>query len=137
MTEQLELGAVLKEQGMATADASTDEWWRECCDRAIEDAARSGREFQSWDLVRLYGLPEPRDHHQWGPRFSAAASRGVIEWVRYEKSARPNTRRSVLSVWRGTESAAVVGEYEAARQSAPTLTPGLTHPHSTQPSKEG
>ena len=99
---------------MDRADAGTDEWWRECCDRAIADAAASGQEFQSWDLVLRYGLAEPRDHHQWGPRFAKAAADGVIEWVRYEKSIRPNTRRSVLSVWRGTASTAAGAEVESA-----------------------
>lgn len=101
MTEQLTLGDALKEQGMAAADASTDEWWRDCCDRAIQQAADLGRPFQAFDLCEWFGLPEPRHANQWGPRLSAAAKRGVIVAAGWAESNRPTTARSAVRLWRG------------------------------------
>lgn len=101
MSEQLELGAYLKEEGMAAADASTDGWWRECCDRAIQQAADTGRPFQAFDLCEWFGLPEPRHANQWGPRLSSAAKRGVIVPAGWAESNRPTTAKSAVRLWRG------------------------------------
>lgn len=101
MSTQLELGDALKQDGMARAEASTDDWWRETCDRAIAEAARSGRPFQAFDLCEWYGLPEPRHPNQWGPRLSAAAKQGVIVAAGWAESHRPTTAKSAVRVWRG------------------------------------
>lgn len=106
MTEQLTFadvpsGAERKSDGMAAADAGTDAWWRQTCDRAIAEAARLGRPFQAFDLTRLYGLPEPRHGNQWGPRFASARKAGLIEPAGWAESDRPTTARSAVRLWRG------------------------------------
>lgn len=106
--EQLTLADALKADGMARADAGTDDWWRSCCDRAIRQAATTGRPFQAWDLTEWYGLPEPRHPNQWGPRLSAAAKQGVIVAAGWAESKRPTTAKSAVRTWVGVaaESAA-------------------------------
>lgn len=101
MSEQLTIGEALKQDGMARADDSTDNWWRQTCDRAIAEAAASGRPFQAFDLCEWYGLPEPRHPNQWGPRLSAAAKHGVIVATGWAESHRPTTAKSAVRVWRG------------------------------------
>lgn len=100
--EQLELGQALKEDGMRRADENTDDWWRNTCDRAIAEAARTGKPFQAFDLCEWYGLPEPHSANAWGPRLAAAARRGVIEGIGWGPSSRPTTAKSAVRIWRGT-----------------------------------
>lgn len=92
----------LKAAGLASSDASADEWFRDCADRAIEQLARRGAEFQAHDIVALLGVPEPRHPNAWGARFSAAARRGVIEQAGYAPSSRPTVAGSAVRLWRGT-----------------------------------
>lgn len=101
MTEQLTIGDLLKADGMARAEQSTDDWWRSSCDQAIAEAARLGRPFQAFDLCEWFGLPEPRHPNQWGPRLSAAAKQGVIEAAGWAESKRPTTAKSAVRLWRG------------------------------------
>lgn len=105
--EQLDIYAEAesrKQQGMAQADAGTDQWWRDCCDRGISHLARTGRVFEAFDLIDL-GVPEPRHPSQWGPRFSAAAKRGVITAAGYGPSKRPTVAKSAVRLWRGAQCA--------------------------------
>lgn len=99
---QLALGEVLKQDGMARADESTDPWWRACAMQAVEAEAASGRVFQSYDLVLRYGLAEPPSGpNAWGSLFGAAAKAGLIQAVGYAPSARPTTAKSAVRTWRG------------------------------------
>lgn len=95
-------GARGKADGMARADNATDPTWREQCDAAIDAAARTGEEFQAAHLRKWYGLPEPADHHQWGPRFLAASQRGVIRATGYAPCLTPGANRSACRTWTGT-----------------------------------
>lgn len=101
------LGETLKAEGMARAEQSTDDWWRDTCDRAIDQAALTGRPFQAFDLCEWYGLPEPRSANAWGPRLSAAAKRGVIRAVGYAPSSRPTTAKSAVRLWQGARPGVV------------------------------
>ena len=85
--------------GVDIADENTEEGWKEAADREIEAMARSGIEFTSDDLRSKIG--EPSNPNYWGPRFTAARRRGVIEPL----GARPATTASahgrLIRVWRG------------------------------------
>lgn len=102
MTEQLELGQVLKEDGMRRAAESSDPWWRSCAMQAVEAEAATGRVFQSYDLVLRYGLPEPPSGpNAWGSLLGSAAKAGLIVAVGYAPSSRPTTAKSAVRTWRG------------------------------------
>jgi hypothetical protein len=94
-------GDRLKAQGMTEADQATDDNWKTECDDAIAEMARRGIPFQASDLVREGLVSEPANHHQWGPRFSYAARRGVIREVAATKSRRTTSRSSRLITWIG------------------------------------
>jgi hypothetical protein len=94
-------GERLKAQGMAEADNATDDDWKSECDDGIAEMARRGIPFQAHDLVDQGLVREPADHHQWGPRFSYAARRGVIREVAATKSRRTASRSSRLVTWIG------------------------------------
>ena len=101
-TDLLELlGEQAKADGMARAEEATDSWWASCCDQAIAAMALTGKEFQAFDLVLVLGLKEPDHPNAWGPRFAAAAKRGVIRPAGYAPSNRPTTARSAVRTWVG------------------------------------
>lgn len=91
----------VKAAGIARAEAGTDDWWKDCCDRAIAALAATGLPFQAADLADL-GLPDADHPNRMGARFLAAARRGVIEPIGYAPSKRPSTACSAVRVWRGT-----------------------------------
>jgi hypothetical protein len=95
------LGEQLRGDGIARADAATDDWWRSICDAAIAEAARRDVPFQSYDLVTELGIPEPSSGKFWGPRFSAAAKAGIIRYHSYAPSKRPTVAGSIVRVWVG------------------------------------
>lgn len=95
------MGERLKNDGMAEADQATDHDWKERCDDAIDTMARRGLPFQASDLVDEGLIEDPPNHHQWGPRFSYAARRGVIREVAAVKSKRTASRSSRLVTWIG------------------------------------
>jgi hypothetical protein len=95
------MGARLKSDGMNEADQAADDDWKERCDDAINTMARRGQPFQASDLVELGLIEDPPNHHQWGPRFSYAARRGVIREVAATKSRRTASRSSRLVTWIG------------------------------------
>jgi hypothetical protein len=95
------MGERLKNDGMTEADQATDDDWKERCDDAIDAMARRGLPFQASDLVELGLIEDPLNHHQWGPRFSYAARRGVIREAAATKSRRTASRSSRLVTWIG------------------------------------
>lgn len=104
--EQLDIYAIpdaRKQQGMAAAAASTDDWWRSCAMQAIEALAATGEEFQSYDLVLRYGLSEPAHPNQWGPLLRSAARAGLICKAGVAESKRPETNKSLTRTWRGAK----------------------------------
>jgi hypothetical protein len=94
-------GERLKADGMADADNVADNDWKERCDEAIANMAARSLPFQASDLVDLGLIEDPPNHHQWGPRFSHAARRGVIREVAAVKSKRTASRSSRLVTWIG------------------------------------
>ena len=94
-------GERLKNQGMTDADNAADSDWKERCDEAIANMAARSLPFQASDLVDLGLIEDPPNHHQWGPRFSHAAWRGVIREVAAVKSKRTASRSSRLVIWIG------------------------------------
>ncbi|MFI6491269.1 hypothetical protein [Streptomyces sp. NPDC050564] len=95
------MGEQLKNDGMHDADQATDQDWKERCDDAIDEMARRGSPFQASDLVDQGLIEDPPDHHQWGPRFSYAARRGVIREAAASKSKRTASHSSRLVTWVG------------------------------------
>lgn len=106
MTEQLELGRVLRDAGTMAVDQRDDNaWWRSCADQAIDALAASGRPFTA-DDVRELGVPDPSSPKAWGARFLAAARAGRIVRVGYQPSRRASVHAHPVAVWQGPGEAA-------------------------------
>lgn len=71
----------------------------------VRRLAAAGRPFQAHDLVRLLNVPEPPDHHQWGPMMAIARAEGYIVPVAAVPSSRPKTARSLCRLWIGAQHA--------------------------------
>lgn len=93
-------GRARADTGIDQADANTDHWWRDCCDRAIAQLAAQGIVFQAVDLLDL-GVPEPDHPNRWGARLREAARAGVIQPAGWGPSRRPTTACSAVRLWRG------------------------------------
>lgn len=94
-------GEAAKEAGMAQAAAHTPDDWATQCDRAIEDLAACGEPFQAADLVIQGLVGEPPHPAMWGPRFGAAARRGVIRDAGAVPSKRATVHKSLCRQWIG------------------------------------
>jgi hypothetical protein len=68
---------------------------------AVAAIASTGRQFQCWDLVDGYGLPEPTTTAAWGALMRRAKVQGLVRRVGYEQSRRPETKGSAVAVWVG------------------------------------
>jgi hypothetical protein len=101
MTEQLELGQALRDEGVARVDAAQDEWWKSCADQAIDTLAAAGRPFTA-DDVRDLGVPDPTSPRAWGARFLTAARQGRIVRVGYVPSRRASVHAHPIAQWRGS-----------------------------------
>lgn len=86
--------------GVGRADERTDQWWRDCCDRAIEAMAAKHVTFEAADLGDL-GVPDPDHPNRWGPRFAAAARHGLIKSVGYGPSKRASRGGGSCRYWVG------------------------------------
>lgn len=71
----------------------------------VRRLAATGRPFQAHDLVVLLGVPEPPDHHLWGPLMHVARTEGHIVPVAAVPSSRPKTARSLCRLWIGAAHA--------------------------------
>ncbi len=87
--------------GRDRAEHNCDDWWMRTALQAVRAMARSGREFQAFDLVETYGTPEPDHPNRWGALLTRAARQGVIIAVGTAPSRRPSTARSLTRTWRG------------------------------------
>jgi hypothetical protein len=85
--------------GMAQADAAEDEAWKARADIAIDQLAKSGREFTAED-VRA-GAGDPRRPNAFGARLQAASRSGVIVKVGYRASRRASLHAHPVALWRG------------------------------------
>ena len=94
-------GAAAKDAGMARADAATPISWAAACDAAIETLAARGLPFQAADLIAEGLIDEPAHPAQWGPRFGAAARRGVIRQDGAVPSKRATVHKSLCRQWIG------------------------------------
>lgn len=101
----LAAGERAKARGMGRAAARTAPDWATACDAAIRLMARRHVPFQAADLIAEGLVDEPEHPSQWGPRFQAAATAGVIEEAGYARSKRATVRASICHTWRGTAAA--------------------------------
>lgn len=100
--EQLDLGAMLRDQALAEVRARTDSTWRAAALNGLQELARTGEVFEAYDLI-LLGVPEPEHSSRWGALFNAAARAGIITAAGFGPSKRPTVRGSALRLWRGTD----------------------------------
>jgi hypothetical protein len=87
--------------GRDHAGRNADEWWLSTAMQAVRVMATTGREFQAFDLVQTYRVPEPDHPNRWGALFTRAAREGVIVPVGAAPSRRPTAARSLTRTWRG------------------------------------
>lgn len=87
--------------GRDRAERNGDDWWVRTALQAVRAAAKTGQEFQAFDLVETYGVPEPDHPNRWGALLTRAARDGVIVAVGAAPSRRPSTARSLTRTWRG------------------------------------
>lgn len=104
IAEQLDLVEAIRrrEQGMAEVEAHSDAEYRYRLIGAIEQLARSGREFTADDARHLAGDPPSTTHPNIaGALFSAAAKSGTIRMVGYGLSSRPQGHANLVRRWIG------------------------------------
>ena len=99
--EQLDLGALLRDQALAQVRLGTDPDWRTEALAGLHQLAAKGEVFEAYDLIRA-GVPEPEHPSRWGALFNAAAKAGIITAAGAGPSARPTVRKSLTRFWRGT-----------------------------------
>lgn len=100
MTEQLELGQALRDEGVRVADENADDFWKATADQAIDHLASTGRPFTA-DDVRDLGVPDPTSPRAWGARFLTASRQGRIVRVGYVPSRRASVHAHPIAQWRG------------------------------------
>ena len=83
----------------ATAKAE----WFDAGLAGVSVLAAIGRPFQCHDLVLLCGVPEPLDHHWWGPLMNVARAEGYVVTVAAVASSRPKTAKSLCRLWIGAQ----------------------------------
>lgn len=86
--------------GRELAVCGLDDWWTATALQAIRAIAKTGREFQAFDLVEL-GVPEPDHPNRWGALLTRASRDGLIVATGAAPSRRPRTARSLTRTWRG------------------------------------
>jgi hypothetical protein len=87
--------------GRDQAERNCDDWWMRTALQAVKAMARTGREFQCYDLTTAYNLPEPDHPNRWGALLTRAARDGLIVAVGAAPSRRPTTAKSLTKLWRG------------------------------------
>lgn len=91
-----------KAEGMALADAAEPGFWKDRADAAIKALAAEGREFTAEDVRKRAG--DPSRPNAMGARFSAAATAGLIRYVKHQKSTRPSLHACKVAVWVGKKN---------------------------------
>jgi len=98
-----EQGRVLRDAGMAAADAVQPEQWRHHVDVVIGTFADSGDPFTSDDVSLLTGDSPTGSRGAMGARFQHAARRGVIVRIGYTPSRRPSVHAHPVALWQGAQ----------------------------------
>ncbi|NUS83709.1 MAG: hypothetical protein HOY75_13420 [Streptomyces sp.] len=92
--------------GTVPAQAADYQTWVDDIRPAFVTAARSGREFTTYEIARDAELPEPPNpRSDWGNATQLFERQQLIEHVAFDRSRRPTGERSAVSVWRGTKAA--------------------------------
>lgn len=87
--------------GRDQAERNADDWWIRTALQAVRALAKTGQEFQAYDLVEIYAIPEPDHPNRWGALLTRASRDGLIVAVGAAPSRRPATARSLTRTWRG------------------------------------
>lgn len=87
--------------GRDRAERNVDDWWLDTAMQAVRAMAATGREFQCYDLVETYGVPDPDHPNRWGALLTRAARENVIVPVGAAQSRRPATALSLTRTRRG------------------------------------
>ncbi len=87
--------------GRDQAERNADDWWMHTAMQAVRAMARTGREFQAFDVAETYHVPEPDHPNRWGALLTRAAREGLIVATGAAPSRRPATARSLTKTWRG------------------------------------
>lgn len=103
---EAELAAPADETGVERAHRNAPEPWKTVAMRAVEAEAKTGRTFEAYTLEVVHGVPEADHSGRWGGIFHAAAERGIIRAVGYQKSLRPTRRGSRCLTWVGNDQPA-------------------------------
>lgn len=97
MTEQLELGQHLRDEGMAAVEEASDDMSRATIDQALREVALRGRPFSANDVRPL--LPPGTRPALVGARFMAASRRKEIRKVGWVASTDPGTHAHPIAQW--------------------------------------
>ena len=92
---------LLREDGMAKADAAQPTDWKLAVDARIAELAATGQPFTVEDVVAVTGPSPTGSKGAAGARFTANARWGVIRRAGFAQSPRQVARQHVLSVWVG------------------------------------
>lgn len=84
-------------------EGHTPEDWRETCDAAIRELARTRGPFSAIDVRAIVGDP-PNHYNAMGARFLAAARAGLIVRVGYVVSDRPTLHAHPIAQWVGVDA---------------------------------
>lgn len=97
----MELGQVLRDQGMAAADQAQPDEWKAAVDVEIARRAAAGVPFTADDVSAVVGDSPTGSQGAMGARFMAASRRGVIRRVGYVPSRKPSVHAHPVAQWMG------------------------------------
>ena len=93
------LSQLLRDEGIARANAAADHWWASCFDTAVGYFASTGVPFTADDVREL--IPAPDHPNRTGARFHAANRAGLIRPTGFALSRSRSRHAGVLRVWQG------------------------------------
>lgn len=93
------LSRLLRDEGIARANANCDEWWANCFDAAVGYLASTGVPFTADDVRDL--IPASDQPNRVGARFYAACRAGLIQPVGFTLSRSRSRHAGVLRTWVG------------------------------------
>lgn len=93
------LSQLLRDEGIARANANTDAWWASCFDAAVGYFASTGVPFTADDIRAL--VPAVDSPNRVGARFHAASRAGLIQPTGFALSRSRSRHAGVLRTWVG------------------------------------